>query len=119
MIARLAALVVATLAAVAQASEPIDLDNPRNLEAVQRDRPEHYSKIQQILVDAPRQSAGDVPKWMSAQFDARDVLYTDLLMTSLPAKKRLRFSLDQDTYITTVTLPDWGRPLPATNRKRP
>jgi len=119
MMREIAALALAALATVAQSSEPIDLDNPRNLEAVQRDHPKHYAKIQQILADVPRQPARDVAKWMHTQFDARDVLYTDLLMTSLPAKKRLRFSLDQDAYVATVTLPDWATPMPAPDRKRP
>ena len=121
MISRFAALGVATLATVAQASEPVDLDNPRNLEAVERDRPAHYAKIQQILADAPRQPTGDVPKWMHAQFDAQDVLYTDLMMTSLPPKKLLRFSLDQSSYVMTITLPDWRNtmPVPLPDRKRP
>ena len=111
-----AALVVAP---PSRATGPIDLDVPANLEAVERDHPEHFRKIQQIVVEVQQQPTGRVADWMRARFDARDVLYADWVLTSFPPKKRLRFSLDKSSYVTTVTLRDWGAsPMPAHDGKR-
>jgi hypothetical protein len=124
MILRVAAVSIASaalaLAAPLQATGPIDLDIPANLKAVELDHPDHFAKIQQILVEVQQQPNGRVADWMRTRFDARDVLYTDLVMTSLPPKKRLRFSLDKSSYVTTVTLRNWGAsPTPALDGKRP
>jgi len=44
---------------------------------------------------------------MGAEFQARDIRYTDLIMTSLPPKKRLEFSLGSTSYVKVVTLTSW------------
>ena len=115
----LAALAIAFLA-LPTAAEPfardrIDLDVPNALERVKSSHPEHFAKIQQILTEVPqRPPAGDsVAKWMHTEFQARDVQYADLVMASLPPKKRLQFSLDNTTYVKVVTLTGWeARPVP-------
>jgi len=45
---------------------------------------------------------------MRAEFQAQDIRYTDFVMTSLPPKKRLEFSLDNTSYVKVVTLTGWG-----------
>jgi hypothetical protein len=100
------------------ASEPIDLDSPGKLEAIARDRPNHFAAIQRILAEVPRQPSDEaaVATWMRTQFDAQDIRYADFFMTSLPPKKRLAFSLDNTAYVKVITLTDWGAkavPVPA------
>jgi hypothetical protein len=93
----------------------IDLDVPANLEAIERDHPEHYAKIQRILSEVRHQPTGTVATWMRTQFDARDVSYIDLIKTSLPPKKRLEFRLDRTTYVALITL--WTPELRGTPAK--
>jgi hypothetical protein len=92
-----------------QASGAIDLNVPGNLEAVERADPEHYAKIQRILAEVPQRPPAErsVASWMRTEFQARDIHYTDLVMTSLPPKKRLAFSLDDTAYVAVVTLAGW------------
>jgi hypothetical protein len=84
---------------------------PGNLEAVERANPDHFAKIQRILAEVPQQppAADSVVKWMRVEFQARDIQYTDLVLTSLPPKKRLEFSLDNTSYVKVVTLTGWDR----------
>jgi hypothetical protein len=95
---------------------PIDLDVPGNLEAVARANPDHFAKIQRILDEVPQHppAADSVAQWMRTEFQARNIQYTDIVMTSLPPKKRLAFSLDNTSYVKVVTLTGWrskGKPL--------
>ena len=102
-------------AAQSYASGPIDLDVPGNLEAIARSHPDHFAKIQRILAEVPQRPPGDdsVATWMRTEFQARNVQYTDLIMTSLPPKKRLQFSLDNTSYVKVVTLTGWlSKPKP-------
>jgi hypothetical protein len=45
-----------------------------------------------------------VPRWIRTNFDAHDVSYAPILLTSDPAKKRLSFALDDTRYEAVVTL---------------
>jgi len=99
-----------------RADRTIDLDVPGNLEAVARADPDHFAKIRRILAEVPEHSPAEdsVARWMRTEFQARDIQYTDLVMTSLPPKKRLKFSLDGTSYVKIVTLTGWrsnARPL--------
>ncbi|HTP48082.1 MAG TPA: hypothetical protein VMQ50_14310 [Casimicrobiaceae bacterium] len=98
---------------LARGSGAIDLNVPGNLEAVERANPEHYAKIQRILAEIPQRPPAErsVASWMRTEFEARDIRYTDLVMTSLPPKKRLAFSLDDTAYVAVVTLTGWGAEL--------
>ena len=100
------ALVAAVGFVGALAAGPIDLDIAANLEAVQRERPEHYAKIQKILAEAPLRAwnARSFAQWMQIDFDASAVGSSDLVLTSLPPKKRLEFTLDKTSYTKLITL---------------
>jgi len=82
--------------------------------ASRRDRDENSRRhgvcIQRILAEIPQRPPAErsVASWMRTEFEARDIRYTDLVMTSLPPKKRLAFSLDDTAYVTVVTLTGWG-----------
>ena len=100
-------IALATLAGLGSAiAAPIDLDVAGNLEALQRERPEHYAKIERILTEAPKRAMDTkgVLRWMQTDFAANDVRYTDVLKTSLPPKKRLDFSLDNVAYTKIITV---------------
>jgi TPR repeat protein len=86
--AALAASAALVTALECLAASPIDLDVLANVEAVQREHPEHFAKIERILAEAP----------------SRDVRLTNLVLTSLPPKKRLDFSLDGTWYTKVITL---------------
>jgi hypothetical protein len=105
------AVATAMLAVVpgSHAHRSIDLDSAGNLEAVERDHPDHFAKIQRILAEVPRLPPSEqrVASWLRTEFQVRDVRYTDLIMTSLPPKKRLEFSLDEVAYVKVVTLASW------------
>jgi hypothetical protein len=109
------------------ASDPIDLNAPGALETIKRDRPEHYAKIQRILAEAPRYldegprnvRSDAVATWMRTQFQARDVHYTDIVLTSLPPKKRFQFSLDDASYVLLVTLPGYVPPSEPARKRAP
>ena len=90
-------------------SGSIDLNVPGNLEAIERDHPDHFAKIGRILAGVSRQPPTEhaVATWMRTQFDARNIRYADLIMTSLPPKKRLEFRLDDTAYVAVITLTSW------------
>jgi hypothetical protein len=92
----------------------IDLDQPGALEALQRSNPTHYAKIQKILDRLPLQPEAKVPRWIQANFDARDATYGLMLLTSFPPKRRVSFTLDDTRYEAIVTLANWrGEKVPA------
>ena len=103
------------LLTLAFAAGPIDLDIAANLEAVQRERPDHYAKIERILAEAPKHAMDTkgILRWMQTDFAAKDVRYTDLVMTSLPPKKRLDFSLDNTAYTKIITVGANAEAMPA------
>ena len=51
-----------------------------------------------------RQPDAAIPGWMLANFNARDVTYAPIQMTSSPPKRRLAFALDYTRYVIVVTL---------------
>jgi hypothetical protein len=93
----------------------VDLDKPGALEAVQRDQPEHYRRITEILT-----VANEVPcqteqfgRVIEAKYEARDGHCGLLLKTSYPAKRELSFTLETTRYSTVVTMRDTSKLVPA------
>lgn len=82
----------------------IDLDRPGALEALQRSNPAHYEKVRQIMDGVLRRSDAEVPRWMQASFNAHDVTYVPIVMTSHPPKRHLSFALDATRFEMIVTL---------------
>jgi hypothetical protein len=51
-----------------------------------------------------------VSRWMKSQFNATDVTYSAVLMTSAPPRKQLSFTLETTRYSAVLTLtPDGAR----------
>jgi hypothetical protein len=88
----------------ARSQRAVDLNEPGVLEALQSSNPAHYDKIRRILGGVLRQSDAGVPRWMQATFNALDVKYVPIVLTSHPAKRRLSFSLDATRYEVIVVL---------------
>src|SRR5216684_5221892 len=83
----------------------VDLNTPGALDALERENPRHYERVREIMSDVQYQPDSKVPRWMQARFDARDVLYQPLLLlTSLPPKRRLAFTIDNVRYQAIITL---------------
>jgi hypothetical protein len=82
----------------------IDLNAPGALERVQQSRPAHFEKVRKILEGVLHRADTEVPRWMHVSFDARDVDYRPVVLTSHPPKRRLSFALDDTRYEAVVTL---------------
>ncbi len=95
--------------AVAVAGDPtsrrsINLNEPGALEALQRSNPAHYEKVSKIMEGISQRPDTAVPRWIQTNFDARNVSYAPILLTSDPPKRRLSFALDNTHYEAVVTL---------------
>ena len=80
----------------------LDLNRPGAMEALERENPAHYAKVEQILAEVQRHPAESVPGWMKTKFDADSVEYSDLLKTTDPAQRQLSFTLDKMHYRAIV-----------------
>ncbi len=82
----------------------MDLNVPGTLDALRTLRPADYIRIVAILAGVQQHSNGDVPRWMATAFNARNVEYAPLWLTSFPPKRRLSFSLDDTRYRVILTM---------------
>src|SRR5882724_1152356 len=103
------ALLVLTSVAIATAADigprrTVDLDAPGAMERVRAANPSHFDKIVKIIEGVARQPDSAVPRWMRVNFDAQDVNYRPIVMTSYPPKRRLSFALDDTRYEAVVVL---------------
>jgi len=103
-------LALVSFSAVGAAADPvtplrtIDLNQPAVLDSLRHDNPLHYEKISKIVDGLVQQSDTAVPRWMQTNFDAHNVQYGPVLLTSYPPQKNLLFTLDNTRYKATVTL---------------
>ena len=88
----------------ARSPETINLNEPGALEALQRDNPAHYQTVRQILDNILKQPESQVPRWLQTTFNAKDVRYIRVLLTSYPPKRDLSFTLDDTRYKARLTL---------------
>ena len=109
-------LVLATFlsyAADRPSSRRIDLNKPGAMEQLAQENPTHHAKVQRILAEVQRHPIDSVPKWMKTEFDADQVVYDAVLLkTSDPAKRHLRFKLDDTSYAATLMQPQTERLVP-------
>jgi hypothetical protein len=82
----------------------VDLSAPGALEALARSNPAHYEKIRQILDGILQQPDANVPRWIQANFDGRNVTYAPIVLTSHPPKRRLSFALEATRYEAVIVL---------------
>jgi len=91
----------------------VDLDQPGAMEQLKRQNPRHFAKVEQILLEAPKQSVSSVAGWMRTNFDAKDVQTSAILKTSYPAQTRISFVLDDTPYSKVIYIDAPARPHPA------
>ena len=91
----------------------VDLDAPGAIGRVRSESPAHLQKIVKIIEGVTQQPDSAVPRWLRLTFDAKDVGYTPIVMTSHPPKRRLSFALDDTRYEVVVVLTKSGVVTPA------
>ena len=107
-------LVLAAIAVFfANSALAIDLDRPGAMEALARDNPVHYAKVEKILSEAPYRPFASVARWIRTEFQARDVDTSHLLKTTYPAQARLSFVLDDRHYTKVIRIDAPARVMPA------
>lgn len=109
------ALLVGFLAPVHAADRVVNLDSPGALEAIEKESPEHYRKIVEILRVSETISCETLPKVLHVQYGVSDTqCNAHAILTSLPPKRHLYFILDRTGYRTNVVLRGYeGKLLPA------
>ena len=96
--------IAVVIAADANPARTVNLNKPGALEVLQQSNPTHYEKVRKILDGILQQPDADVPRWIQTSFDARNVSYAPILMTTRPPKRRLSFALDETRYEAVLTL---------------
>jgi hypothetical protein len=88
----------------------VDLNQPEALQRLARENPFHFAMIRRILAGVDTVPEHTVGRWMKAQFNATDVTYSPVLLTSDPPKKLLAFTLETTHYSALLSLtPDGAR----------
>ena len=83
----------------------VNLNNHTALSAIQHSNPTHYEKIQKIL-EAVFERPDTDARWIQTNFDAQNVSYAPILLTSAPPKRRLSFVIDNTQYQAVITITD-------------
>ena len=89
------------------AQRTVDLRDTSALQQLRQTNHAHFVKIERILaglLESPERAEGD---WLQANFDAREVDLSRLVMkTSHPPRQVLRFTLDDTRYVLHVMRSD-------------
>jgi hypothetical protein len=109
------ALLVGFLAPAHAADRIVNLDSPGALAAIKKESPEHYRKIVEILRVSETVSCETLPKVLHVQYGATDTHCNAYgILTSLPPKRDLFFTIDRIGYRTHVVLRGYeGKVMPA------
>ena len=96
--------IAVAVAGDANPARTVNLNKPGALETLQQSNPTHYDKVRKILNGILQQPDANGPRWIQTSFDARNVSYAPILMTTRPPKRRLSFALDETRYEAVLTL---------------
>ena len=83
-------------------SNPLSIDSSADLELLHKTNPDHYERAKRLLAASRNLCKPGEPKLQNA--DGRDISCDFLLLTSLPPKRRLSFTLDNTRYSAIVTI---------------
>ena len=89
----------------------VNLNAPGALEKVKESNPRHYETFVQILDGLNERPPESVARWMQTSFQARNVYYSPILLTSYPPLRDLTFTLDNLRYYARVRLASEGAKL--------
>ena len=79
----------------------------QTLKVVEKTNPDHFRKVSEVIRVASEKGCASAAKTLQAQFDVTDAHCSpNLLLTSLPPKQRLTFTMEGTPYI--VNLPVHG-----------
>src|SRR6266480_3222360 len=87
-----------------RSSRYVNLNVEGAIEQLRLSNPAHYEKIGNIIEGLSRQPHAQVERWLRTSFQAKDVSYSDILLTSEPPQRDLSFVLDDTLYSARVTL---------------
>jgi hypothetical protein len=91
----------------------INLNQPDALERLARENSFQFALIRRILAGIDTVPEHAVGRWMKSQFNATDVTYSSVLLTSDPPQKQLTFTLETTRYSAVLTLtPEGARLVP-------
>ena len=93
----------------------VDLNWPGAMDRLKRDNPAHHKKVQAILASASTLPSPRAEQFVRATYDAKDVFFGPVVLTSDPPKVDLRFRLDDVVYSKRVMLRVSATPEPATS----
>ena len=103
-------VLAAVLSPVPAIGQVISLDRPGVLESIAAENPHHHQRIVGILKASEEMPCrNDSLHRLVTEYDAREARCSTLLMTSLPAKRRLSFTLDGQGYVATVAIREASR----------
>jgi hypothetical protein len=113
-----AAILCLFAAAQAQGERPavVDLTRPGALEALKARDPQRYEKVSAVLQVAERMSCKQMEPhvFKAAGLNVEKAECGTLLLTSLPAKRYMSFTIDDTDYHAIVSMQDSvAFPLPA------
>lgn len=100
--------VPSTSSALYPAIATIDLNRAGALEGLQMSHPKHYDTIKKIIDGLTQRPYEGVVQWVEASFRAKQVRYSENMLTSFPPQRDLRFQLDDLYYRARVTLTTGG-----------
>jgi hypothetical protein len=73
------------------------------LEAVEEAHPDHFRKLSEVVRVASEEGCASAAKVLKAQFHVTDAYCSpNLLLTSLPPKQRLTFTMENTPYIVNI-----------------
>lgn len=83
----------------------INVSDAAAMDALERDRPEQYAKVIEILRIAGDVQCETLPQMLKTQFDVKAARCSSaLILTSYPAKRQVWFLLDDTAYAGNVVL---------------
>lgn len=117
--ARIALATACACAAVmVQAAPPqptVYLDDRATWDALQREQPRRYEKILEIMKIAEAEPCETAPTMLKTKLDVKAKCAAMVLYTSLPAKTRLEFTLEDTHYAVYIAQEriSYGKVFPA------
>lgn len=103
----LALLSTCTRFAIAEDIRPtkhVNLNVPGAMEVIRVTNPGHHKKVQAIVRGLDSHAHEEIPGWLRTTFNAKEVTYSRILLTTLPPQRDLFFILDNTSYRGRVTL---------------
>ena len=79
-----------------------DLDRPGAMEALEREHPAHFAKVQRIVREAQDRPFDAVPEWMRSELGARDVEGLLFAVAGEGVQARFTFAFDGRLYTKLI-----------------